>query len=861
MSQGRDPSAAASGRHSRRSVAGCWTCRGKKVKCDEQQPFCARCSRLHLFCDYQPRQRKPYVRGRAKALTQQPQEESRLARDESGSESHEADAQPSEEETDNSSQVIVYNLGTSGLCHYSPSPPNVPAACSLTLGLQEREAIQYFRTTFSRHQHTKNPQYNVISVIYNIATKSELAMHMAVSVARREMLCLQNNGQADVKDDDISILHYSAALSQLAEFVNGADAVTGLDTILASIWLMLTYEQKFGDGNGVGLSSHLKGLATIVQSEARQALTLPADANHHIPSSANTMELDSSQRRMHTLSLFSARMLIWISLLDAGAASTGLGGDFNASLHGLLEEHAHICDGCDSRLQTSLFRSFTEVAKYSNPLFCRVWGDDYPIQELMDDISNHDIFLLYGSCFQVRYMASRLDSLRKQVSTAAEQCENVIELAFQEIAETYTETFLLASKITVETDNSLRVIKNLRFIVPHYHAAILYYVRCADPRRSSPDRRMVSLKMIMKLAYQAFKLEGDEAMLRIAWPLFIAILETDDLLHREWLIARLHALGKFGKNYSRAASFVLGIIFLIVVPDNQLKSRWLSETGRVLAVARVRVNQQGIGNKHFKTYQFKEALMDPLAWAFAFYSIASNIPNGGISNFFSQLIVSFGYSPTQSLLLGTPAGAVQVVSLLLSILGAILLVALPDSAKAGKLVGYYLTLAGTTPFVALLSLISSNIAGYTKKTTVAAMYLIFYCAGNIIGPQTFRPADAPGFIPAKVTILVCYVLCMIDVIFIWWYCRRMNQKKAALRAEPGYVTQENSDHCLINSIGVNLRIRLIEELDELRELRLGNLLTWADEIAIALSTGRLDITSYHRGCSDPRKISDNFSPT
>ncbi|KAL7947935.1 hypothetical protein V8C42DRAFT_269673 [Trichoderma barbatum] len=550
MPEERDPSPSASGRHSRRSVAGCWTCRDKKVKCDEQRPVCDRCSRLHRLCDYRPRPRKPYVRGRAREATQQPREESRVTQD------HEADDRLSEPGTSNSSEVMVSNSGTRDLCRYSPSPPDIPAACSLMLGLQEREAIQYFRTTFSKHQHTKNPEYNVISVIYNIAIKSELAMHMAVSVARREMLCLQSGGQIDVKDDDISILHYSAALRQLADFVNGADTVTGLDTILASVWLMLTYEQKFGDGDGVGISSHLRGLASIVQSEARQALTLPADANHHIPSSANTLELDSSQRNIHTLSLFSARMLIWISLLDAGAASTGLGGDFNASLHGLLEEHAHICDGCDSRLQTSLFRSFTEVAKYSNPLFCRVWGDDYPIKELMDDISNHDIFLLYGSCFQVRYMASRLNGLRKQLSTAEEQCEDVIELAFQELAETYTETFLLASKITIETDNSLRVIRNLRFIVPHYHAAILYYLRCADHRRSSPDRRMPSLKMIMKLAYQAYRLDGDEAMLRIAWPLFIAILETDDLLHREWLIARLHALGKFGKNYSRAAVFV-----------------------------------------------------------------------------------------------------------------------------------------------------------------------------------------------------------------------------------------------------------------------------------------------------------------
>lgn len=73
------------------------------------------------------------------------------------------------------------------------------------------------------------------------------------------------------------------------------------------------------------------------------------------------------------------------------------------------------------------------------------------------------------------------------------------------------------------------------------------------------------------------------------------------------------------------------------------------------------------------------------------------------------------------------------MGLSIAILGVILLIALPDAARTGKLVGYYLTLAGTTPFVALLSLISSNIAGYTKKTTVAAMFLIFYCVGNIIG--------------------------------------------------------------------------------------------------------------------------------
>ncbi|KAL8872518.1 MAG: hypothetical protein Q9174_001862 [Haloplaca sp. 1 TL-2023] len=198
----------------------------------------------------------------------------------------------------------------------------------------------------------------------------------------------------------------------------------------------------------------------------------------------------------------------------------------------------------------------------------------------------------------------------------------------------------------------------------------------------------------------------------------------------------------------------IGMLFLMFMPDNQLNARWLQPLDRKLAIERVRVNQQGIGNKHFKAYQLKEALLDPLTWAFAFYALAADIPNGGITNFFSQLIVSFGYTPEESLLYGTPGGVVEVVTLIvcgylgdrygnrllisssglvIAILGMVLIVALPLSNNSGRLAGYYLTQASPTIFVALLSLIATNVAGYTKKTTVAAIYLIAYCVGNIIG--------------------------------------------------------------------------------------------------------------------------------
>lgn len=235
----------------------------------------------------------------------------------------------------------------------------------------------------------------------------------------------------------------------------------------------------------------------------------------------------------------------------------------------------------------------------------------------------------------------------------------------------------------------------------------------------------------------------------------------------------------------------VGVLFLWIVPDNQLNCRWLSKEDQILAIERIRVNNQGVGNKHFKFYQLKEALLDPMAWAFFWYALIADIPNGGLSNFFSQLIVGFGYTPEESLLYGAPGGAVEIVALILcgwlgdkyvlfrspthklarltpsrlgyrvlvsmsgmclALLGMILIVALPLSNNNGRLAGYYLTQASPTPFVAILSLIASNVAGYTKKTTVAAMFLIGYCTGNIIGKTPFPLPSFPSFpLPATLT--------------------------------------------------------------------------------------------------------------
>lgn len=243
------------------------------------------------------------------------------------------------------------------------------------------------------------------------------------------------------------------------------------------------------------------------------------------------------------------------------------------------------------------------------------------------------------------------------------------------------------------------------------------------------------------------------------------------------------------------------------MPDNQLSAWWLSPDDRILAVQRVRVNQQGIGNRHFKLRQFKEALLDPFSWAVFFFAIAANIPNGGLTNFFSQLLVSFGFTSQQSLLYGTPAGALGVIVVLgwgvlsrhygsrilwgvaavaTTMVGVVLIITLPVHNSIGRLIGYYMTMALPAGEASMLSLIASNVAGYTKKTTVSAIFFLGYCTGNIIGPQTFRAQDGPHYVSAEITIIVLLAACIIDMFLIYLYLSWHNKKKEGKRNQSNY---------------------------------------------------------------------------
>ena len=156
-----------------------------------------------------------------------------------------------------------------------------------------------------------------------------------------------------------------------------------------------------------------------------------------------------------------------------------------------------------------------------------------------------------------------------------------------------------------------------------------------------------------------------------------------------------------------------------------------------------------------------------MVWAISFYALVGDIPNGGITNFFSQLITSFGYTAEQSLLYGTPGGAVEVVTLVVGgylgdklgnrlivssfglicgIIGMALIVGLPLANNSGRLGGYYLTQATAMSFVALLSLISTNVVRRIVETLRPNPLLMFIRTAGRLHEEDYSCGDVPDLV-------------------------------------------------------------------------------------------------------------------
>lgn len=218
-----------------------------------------------------------------------------------------------------------------------------------------------------------------------------------------------------------------------------------------------------------------------------------------------------------------------------------------------------------------------------------------------------------------------------------------------------------------------------------------------------------------------------------------------------------------------AVTSAYGLVLFFTLPDSPAKAVFLKPNERAVAVHRTLKNKTGVlDTGKFKWGQVLMAIKDLQTWFLVLYTLCVNFCNGGITSFSAIIITGFGFPNLEALLIQMPIGGAQLVFLLLtsgfaslvpksriimmivntavSMIGMLLIWKLNGDNQAGKMTGLCLGGVFAANIPLSLSLISSNVAGFTKKSTVSALMFAAYCVGNIAGPQFFIPSEEPSYL-------------------------------------------------------------------------------------------------------------------
>ncbi|KAI7514775.1 allantoate permease [Hortaea werneckii] len=245
-----------------------------------------------------------------------------------------------------------------------------------------------------------------------------------------------------------------------------------------------------------------------------------------------------------------------------------------------------------------------------------------------------------------------------------------------------------------------------------------------------------------------------------------------------------------------------GVLILFLLPDSPLKAQFLTQDERRGVIDRIKENETGVENKHWKKEQFAEALLDIKTWLLFIFAVASNCPNGGLTNFQSLIIKGMGFSTLQTTLIQMPSGGVQAVVCVIAcyfatrypnVRLAVMLICLapflggtigmwlvPQSVPYGRLVCLWISFAYTATWTLSMSVATANTAGHTKKITTAAFLLIGYCLGNFLGPFFFLSSQAPTYELGVGMMFFCVGIQVLSICGIWFVLWRRNARRGQI---------------------------------------------------------------------------------
>lgn len=197
-----------------------------------------------------------------------------------------------------------------------------------------------------------------------------------------------------------------------------------------------------------------------------------------------------------------------------------------------------------------------------------------------------------------------------------------------------------------------------------------------------------------------------------------------------------------------------GFVVLYVMESDPVHAKSLNAREKFIAVSRLRENNAGVRNTHFKVSQLWEVLTSAHFWLIFFMALTINVCNAVPTTFNPIIIADMGFSGFNALLLTIPVGATGVIftigtawlmqkyshknwrswTIFLEVNGIVLVCVLfwqkPTMPIGAKLFLLYLLAFYPASYAIMMNLAIANCAGYTKKALTSSGLFVGYCLGS-----------------------------------------------------------------------------------------------------------------------------------
>ncbi|KAI9372628.1 hypothetical protein BJX61DRAFT_542567 [Aspergillus egyptiacus] len=132
----------------------------------------------------------------------------------------------------------------------------------------------------------------------------------------------------------------------------------------------------------------------------------------------------------------------------------------------------------------------------------------------------------------------------------------------------------------------------------------------------------------------------------------------------------------------------------------------------------------------------------------------------------------------------------MIANVVVSMVGMLLVWQLDKNDQTGRMTGLTLGAVFAVNIPISLSLISSNVAGFTKRSVTSALMFVAYCVVNIVGPQLFLDSEEPGYPTGMKAAISGLSLGAFFLVCLLVYYLGENRRRDRVYGSPEQLTEE-----------------------------------------------------------------------